>query len=141
MDAHEFKYVQEVGTMNIFFVLKDRVLTPNLSGTILRGLTRESLITLLNDKGIKVEERPVSMEEIHDAYQKGNLVEVFGAGTAAVVANVNRIGYKGNDMTFTQDKWTLSRQLKSEINGIRKGRIPDIHGWIHPVVIEEPVLA
>lgn len=137
MDAHEFKYVQEVGTMNIFFVLKDKVLTPNLSGTILRGITRESIITLLKDKGISVEERPVSMEEIHEAFQNGTLVEVFGAGTAAVIANVNRIGYKGTDLHFSSEKWTLSRQLKSEINGIRKGRIPDIHGWIHPVVLEE----
>jgi branched-chain amino acid aminotransferase len=141
MDAHEFKYVQEVGTMNIFFVLKDRVLTPNLSGTILRGITRESIITLLQDKGIQIDERPVSMQEIYEANQQGQLVEVFGAGTAAVIANVNRIGYKGTDITFSADKWQLSSQLKSEINGIRKGRIPDIHGWIHPVVIEEAAFA
>lgn len=141
MDAHEFKYIQEVGTMNIFFVLKDVVLTPNLSGSILRGITRESIITLLKDRGLAVEERPVSMEEIYSAYQKGNLVEVFGAGTAAVVANVNRIGYKGNELNFNPDKWNLSRDLKTEINGIRKGRIPDTHGWIHPVVMEEVAIA
>ncbi len=141
MDAHEFKYIQEVGTMNIFFVLKDRILTPNLSGTILRGITRDSLVTLMKDKGLTVEERPVSIAEIHDAYQKGELLEVFGAGTAAVVANVNRIGYKGQDMILSPDKWILSKQLKAEINGIRKGRIPDIHGWIHPVVIEEEAMA
>lgn len=141
MDAHEFKYIQEVGTMNIFFVLKDVVLTPDLSGAILRGITRESIITLLADKGIRVEERPVSMEEIHKAYQDDQLIEVFGAGTAAVVANVNRIGYKGTDLLFNSERWSLSRQLKSEINGIRNGRMPDIHGWIRPVVVEEAVTA
>ncbi|MFZ1424355.1 MAG: branched-chain amino acid aminotransferase [Saprospiraceae bacterium] len=139
MDAHEFKYVQEVGTMNIFFVLKDRVLTPNLSGTILKGITRESLITLLKEKGHIVEERPVSMEEIHAAYLKGEVIEVFGAGTAAVVANVNRIGYKGNDLIFKPENWTLSQELKAEINGIRKGRITDTHGWILQVVAEEAI--
>ncbi|HEX5626317.1 MAG TPA: branched-chain amino acid aminotransferase [Saprospiraceae bacterium] len=138
MDAHEFKYVQEVGTMNIFFVLKDKVLTPNLSGTILKGITRDSLITLMKEKNYRVEERPVSMEEIAEAHRKGELIEVFGAGTAAVVANVNRIGYKGQDLMFDDSNWSLSRELKSEINGIRKGRITDRHGWILPVVIEEP---
>lgn len=137
MDARDFKYVQEVGTMNIFFVLNDVVLTPNLSGTILKGITRDSIITLLHEKGYKVEERPVSMEEIAIAHEHGQLVEVFGAGTAAVIANVSRIGYKGNDLMLDPNKWTLSHQLKKEINGIRNGNIPDTHGWIHPVVNQE----
>ncbi len=139
MDAHEFKYVQEVGTMNIFFVLKDRVLTPNLSGTILQGITRDSIITLLKDKGYSVEERPVSMEEIDAAYRKNELVEVFGAGTAAVIANVNRIGYKNNDLLFDASHWSLSTELKNEINGIRKGRIVDTHNWILPISIGQEV--
>ena len=133
MDGKEFKYVQEVGTMNIFFVLKDVVLTPNLSGTILKGITRDSIIHLLKEKGYSVEERPVSMEEIAIAYDRGQLLEVFGAGTAAVVANVNRIGYKGRDLTLLPQNWTLSKELKTEINGIRKGRIADTHNWILPV--------
>lgn len=139
MDAHEFKYVQEVGTMNIFFVLNDVVLTPNLSGTILQGITRDSIITLLKEKGYKVEERPVSMEEIYDAYTKKQLVEVFGAGTAAVVANVNRIGYKNHELLFDKSQWELSTMLKNEINGIRKGRIVDTHGWILPINVEQEV--
>lgn len=139
MDAHEFKYVQEVGTMNIFFVLKDVVVTPNLSGTILQGITRDSIITLLKEKGYKVEERPVSMEEIYAAYKNNQLVEVFGAGTAAVVANVNRIGYKNHELLFDPSQWSLSTLLKNEINGIRKGRIVDTHGWILPIPVEQEV--
>ncbi len=133
MDAKEFKYVQEVGTMNIFFVLKDVVLTPNLSGTILKGITRDSLITLMKERGVRVEERPVSMEEIYQAYKAGLLLEVFGAGTAAVVANVSKIGYKGEDILLNEDHCELTAFLKSTINGIRKGRIADTHHWIHPV--------
>lgn len=136
MDGKEFKYVQEVGTMNIFFVIDGVAITPNLSGTILKGITRDSLITLLKDKGIKVEERPLSIQEIYEAYQAGKLQEVFGAGTAAVVANVNRIGYKGEDMLLNPDEYKLAPMLKSEINGIRKGRIPDPHQWIYPVYAE-----
>lgn len=133
MDAREFRYVQEVGTMNIFFVIDGVAVTPNLSGTILKGVTRDSLITLLRDKGVAVEERPLSIDEIHEAYKAGKLQEVFGAGTAAVVANVNRIGYKGEDMILNPDEYKLSPMLKSEINGIRKGRIADRYNWIHPV--------
>ncbi|MDQ3141463.1 MAG: branched-chain amino acid aminotransferase [Bacteroidota bacterium] len=138
MDAREFKYVQEVGTMNIFFVLKDVVLTPNLGGTILKGITRDSIITLLKEKEYRIEERPVSMEEIAKAYDSGELLEVFGVGTAAVVANVNRIGYKGRDIMLDHANWGLSLSLKSEINGIRSGRIPDVHGWT--LLVQEEVL-
>lgn len=137
MDAHEFRYIQEVGTMNIFFVLKDKIITPRLSGTILKGITRDSIIKLLRDKGHTVEEKAVTIDEIHEAHQSGELVEAFGAGTAAVVANVIRIGYHGSDMILNQDNTRLSKEIKSEINGIRSGRLPDVHRWIHPVVPQE----
>ncbi|MEO6190701.1 MAG: branched-chain amino acid aminotransferase [Saprospiraceae bacterium] len=134
MDAKEFKYVQEVGTMNIFFVLKDKILTPDLTGgTILDGVTRDSVIQILREKGHLVEEKHVSLEEIAQASINGNLIEVFGTGTAAVIAHVERIGYHGKDITLNPENWNLSRMLKSEINGIRKGRVKDIHNWIVPV--------
>ncbi len=136
MDAKEFKYVQESGTMNIFFVFKHAVVTPNLSGTILDGVTRDSMICLCRDYGIHVEERPIAMEEVEEAFDRGDLLEVFGTGTAAVVAQVSRIGYRGRNLIFNPENWTLSSQLKAELNGIRKGRIPDRHGWILPVNIE-----
>ena len=133
MDAKEFKYIQEVGTMNIFFVLDDLILTPNLSGTILKGITRDSIITLLKDEGYRVEERPVSMEEIEKAYDSGKLKEVFGSGTAAVVAQVAKIGYNGRDLVLDLNTNKVSTHMKHLINQIRKGRITDKHHWISPI--------
>ncbi|MCC6816395.1 MAG: branched-chain amino acid aminotransferase [Saprospiraceae bacterium] len=130
MDAKEFKYVQEVGTMNIFFVLKDKILTPDLTGTILDGVTRDSVIQLLREKGHKVEEKHVSIDEIVNAHQKGELLEVFGTGTAAVIAHVDHIGYHGTDLKLDPNNWNLSKFLKSEINGIRAGKIKDNHNWV-----------
>lgn len=138
MDAREFKYVQEVGTMNIFFVIDGKVVTPEAGGTILRGITRDSIIAILRDKGYQVEERPVSIDEIRSAYAEGKLEEVFGSGTAAIVANVSRIGFRGEDMTFDEQNWKISGLVKKEINGLRKGTIEDKFGWIVP--IKSPVV-
>ena len=93
MDGKEFKYVQEVGTMNIFFVIGDTIVTPALNGAILHGITRDSMITYLKDQGYKVEERDVSIDEIVDADKAGTLKEIFGTGTAAVVSYVNKMAY------------------------------------------------
>jgi branched-chain amino acid aminotransferase len=133
MDAHEFKYVQEVGTMNIFFVFKDKIVTPATTGTILKGITRDTLIQMLKVRGIEVEQRKLSIDEIEEAYNKGELIEAFGAGTAAVVANVSLIQDKGFSMSFDESNWVLSRSLKEEFNALRAGEIPDTHGWIVPV--------
>ncbi len=133
MDAHEFKYVQEVGTMNIFFVFKDKIVTPATEGTILKGITRNTLIKMMQSRGLAVEERKLSIDEIKSAYKNGNLVESFGAGTAAVVANVALIQDGDEKMTFDESNWELSRSLKREINEIRAGEIPDPHGWVIPV--------
>ena len=133
MDAHEFKYVQEVGTMNIFFVFKDKVVTPATTGTILKGITRMTLIRLLKDRGIEVEERKLSIDEVKEAYRKGHLVESFGAGTAAVIANVSLIQDGDLAMTFDESNWVLSRSLKEEMNALRAGELPDANGWVIPV--------
>ncbi|MDX1686027.1 MAG: aminotransferase class IV, partial [Saprospiraceae bacterium] len=133
LDAKEFKYIQEVGTMNIFFVFEDKVVTPATTGTILKGITRDSLITLMKDKGIHVEERLISTDEIIEAYKNGYLIEVFGSGTAAVIANVDRIQIDDELMTFDETKWTLSKSLKDEIDSIRNGTVNDPHNWIVPV--------
>lgn len=133
LDAKEFKYVQEVGTMNIFFVFEDKVVTPATTGTILKGITRDSMITLMKDKGMHVEERLISTEEVIEAYKNGYLVEVFGSGTAAVVANVDRIQINDEELLFDETKWSLSQSLKDEINSIRNGTMPDPHNWIVPV--------
>ena len=134
MDAHEFKYVQEVGTMNIFFVFKDKVVTPATdSGTILKGVTRHSLIELIREKGIAVEERLLSIDEIKEAYAQGTFVEAFGSGTAAVIANISLIQDEDLAMTFDPSNWTLSMRLKEEINSLRNGETADSRGWIVPV--------
>ncbi len=134
MDSYEFKYIQEVGTMNIFFVIGDTVLTPATDGTILKGITRDSILTILREKGYQVEERPITIDEIVEAYKAGELKEAFGAGTAAVVSHVEAIGY--GDLTMSlppvEDR-KIGEMLKAEIDGMRAGKIHDRHGWIVPV--------
>ncbi len=142
MDAHEFKYIQEVGTMNIFFVVGDTVLTPATDGAILKGITRDSILTILRSKGYTVEERPITIDEIVDAHEASTLREAFGAGTAAVVSHVEAIGYEGMTMTLPPiETRIIGEMVKNEINGIRAGLIPDTYGWLTPVAIKESVLA
>jgi len=139
LDAHEFKYVQEVGTMNIFFVIGNKVITPATSGSILKGITRLSIIELLKDKGINVEQRELSIDEVVTAYDNGTLVEVFGVGTAALIANVNRIEHRGHVMDLDPENFGISLEIKAQINGLRNGTIEDKYGWMMPIT--EAVLA
>jgi len=130
LDARDFEYVQEAGTMNIFFKIGDKVVTPNLSGTILAGITRLSVIELLRDKGFEVEERPVSMSEIVEASKNGTLKEAWGAGTAVSIAPIAAIGYK--DMEITLPEFNVSKDLKTTMDGIKMQKIEDKFGWIVP---------
>jgi branched-chain amino acid aminotransferase len=136
LDAHEFKYVQEVGTMNIFFVIGDKVITPATSGSILKGITRRSIIELLKGKGIEVEQRALSIDEVVAAHKDGTLVEVFGTGTAALIANVQRITHDGNVMELDPARFDTSLFLKDQINGLRDGSIEDTRGWMIPITEE-----
>ena len=131
LDAHEFKYIQEVGTMNIFFVIGDKVITPETSGSILKGITRRSAIELLRDQGVVVEERAITIDEVLDAHANGTLKEVFGTGTAALIANVARIAHKDAVIDLPQDEESqkISRWVKNQINGLRNGTIEDKFGW------------
>jgi len=141
MDAHEFKYVQEVGTMNIFFVIGDTVITPATDGAILKGITRDSFLTILRKKGYKVEERPVSIDEIVEAHENGQLREAFGAGTAAVVSHVEVIGYGDLLMELPAiENRAIGEMLKAEIDGLRNGTIEDTYGWTVPVELGEWVM-
>ncbi len=134
LDGREHRYVEEVGQMNIFFHLGDRVITPPLGGTILPGVTRDSVITLMRDWDIAVEERPIEIDEIIEANQNGSLIEAFGSGTAAVVAPINRVGYRGTDHAIrTTLEGGLAKRLYDEILGIQYGSIPDRHQWIQIV--------
>ena len=103
MDAHEHKYVEECGTMNVFFIIGNTAITPDLEqGTILEGVTRQSTITLLKEMGLTVEERPLSIDDIIDAYKAGVLYEVFGTGTAATISLIKELRYKDFVMQFVQ---------------------------------------
>ncbi len=139
MDPYEFKYVQEVGTMNIFFVIDDKIYTPKYNGAILRGVTRESIITLLKDEGHDVVEIDLSIKKILKAYKKGKVKEVFGAGTAAVVTHVNKIAYKEKIMEFDTESYSIGPWLKRTINNLRTGKTNDKYGWI--AAVESKVLA
>jgi branched-chain amino acid aminotransferase len=134
-DAVHHEYVQEIGTMNVFFVLGDTVVTPDLNGgTILAGVTRNSIITLLKEKGIKIEERPLSIKEVSKAFDDGQFLECFGAGTAAVVAPIAELFYEGKTMTLpTAGPDSITELIKKELADIRYGRIPDTHDWMYKV--------
>lgn len=133
LDAIHRKYVQECGTMNIFFVFKNEVVTPATSGTILKGITRASAIEIIEDKGIKCSQREISIDEVLEGYKTGELVEVFGTGTAALVANVDEIQYNDTTLKFTNAQWSLSTAIREQINGVRYGTVADDRGWMVPV--------
>jgi len=133
LDAKHRQYVQECGTMNIFFVFKDEVVTPATTGTILKGITRDSALAIIKSKGLKCVEREISIDEVLDRYNEGELVEVFGTGTAALVANVDEISYDEKKLTFSPSQWSLSTSIRDEINNVRYGTIPDTRGWTVPV--------
>jgi branched-chain amino acid aminotransferase len=130
-DAFEHKYVQECGTMNVFFILGDKAITPDLShGTILDGVTRQSVITLLDEMGLSVEERQISIDEIIAAYKSGEKVEAFGTGTAATVSPIKELKYKDFVMHFDLEKWEVAPVIKSWMNDIREGRREDKYNWM-----------
>ena len=133
MDANEKKYVQEVGTMNLFFVIDNKVITPTTTGTILRGITRDSFITLLKDWGYTVEDRLLSIAEITDAYWRGTLQECFGAGTAAVVSHVSEITWRDRKLELPPVDETsrpVGTRLKNYINSLRSGKLDDNYNWL-----------
>ena len=130
-DAFEHKYVHECGTMNVFFVIDNTALTPDLgSGTILDGVTRASVITLLKEMGYSVEERPVSIHEIIEAYKSGVQVEAFGAGTAATISPIKELKYKDFAMKFDVEKWIAAPKIKSTMAEIREGHREDKYNWM-----------
>jgi branched-chain amino acid aminotransferase len=133
MDAEEKKYVQEVGTMNLFFVIDGKVITPATTGTILRGITRDSFITLLKDWGYVVEDRLLSIHEITDAYWRGTLQECFGAGTAAVVSHVSDITCRDRKLALPpcdEANRPVASRLKKHFNRLRTGKEEDRYDWL-----------
>lgn len=132
--APEFKKIQEIGTMNIFFVIDDTVVTPKTDGAILKGITRDSIIKLLRAEGIKVEERDIDIDELVEAYKAGKLKEAFGAGTAAVISQVAQIAYNEYVMDLPNvEEAKIAPSIKAKIEGIRFGNVKDEFNWIQPV--------
>jgi len=131
-DGFEHKYVQEIGTMNVFFVIGDTVVTPDVTqDTILEGVTRDSVLTLLREKGMKVEERPISIDEIEAAHKARELKEAFGTGTAASIAPICALTYHDDKMLLPPvEEWEVANWLKQELADIRYGRKEDLHNWV-----------
>jgi len=133
-DAFEHKWLQEVGMMNVFFIINGTVVTPSLEdGCILEGVTRSSAITLLQEMGLKVEERKIHIDELLDAYKKGLLDEAFGTGTAATIAMIKELRYKDHVMQFDVNKFKTASTLRKWITDIREGRREDKYGWMWKV--------
>ncbi|MEJ7913364.1 MAG: aminotransferase class IV, partial [Chitinophagaceae bacterium] len=128
-DAFEHKYVQEIGTMNVIFIIGDKAVTPDLgAGTILAGVTRNSALTLLGEAGFEVQERPVSIDELIEAYKAGILYEVFGTGTAATISMIRELRYKDFVMHFNVEQWKTAPTIKKWLNDIRVGSREDKYG-------------
>jgi branched-chain amino acid aminotransferase len=118
--------------MNVFFMLGDTIVTPDLSDTILEGITRDSVIAILREHGYNVEERPLHIDEIVEAYRAGQLKEAFGTGTAASIAPIADLTYRDEKMALPpQEDWKLAPWLREELNAIRYGRKPDTRGWVY----------
>jgi len=134
LDGVELKYVEEVGSMNIFFVIGDELLTPELNRSILSGVTRDSVIKLAKSWGVKVVERRISIDEIYEAHEKGELKEVFGSGTAAVISPVGNIKFNGKEITIGDGSvGPLSAKLFKNLMDIQYGKAEDQFNWIMPV--------
>ncbi len=138
LDAIEKKYVEEVGTMNIFFLIDGTLVTPELSGSVLNGITRRSVIELAKDQGIPLEERRITIDEVFEAGKSGKLEEVFGSGTAAVISPVRLIHHNGKKLEIGDGSvGPLAKKMFDTITGIQYGEIEDTFGWIHPVKVKD----
>ena len=131
LDGVHRRYIDEVGTMNIMIKIGDEVVTPPLSGTILAGVTRDSVLTLLRDWGVRVSERQIGIDEVVEAHKKGTLAEVWGTGTAAVISPVGGLGFQEGELRIGDGKvGEVSQRLYDTVTGIQYGTLPDRHGWM-----------
>lgn len=134
LDGVERKYIEEVGAMNIFFKINGRVLTPMLNGSILPGITRDSVLQLCREWGYQVEERRITVEELYEAAKNGTMEEVWGTGTAAVISPVGHLRFQDHVIQIGDGGiGELSQRLYDTVTGIQLGRIPDTRGWVTEV--------
>lgn len=131
LDAVERKYIEEVGTSNIFFVINGELVTPPLGGTILPGITRDTVLQLAKDWGIPTCERRITMDEVIVAVENGSLTEAFGSGTAAVISPIGEFGYKGDTIMINNgETGPLAQRFFDGIQELQRGAAPDPHNWI-----------
>jgi branched-chain amino acid aminotransferase len=131
LDAIQHRFVEEVGAMNIFFVIDGCLVTPSLSGSFLDGITRDSIVKLAPTLGLTVEERPVAIDDLMAGISNGRVQEVFGSGTAAVVSPVGALSYRGELVTIGDGTvGRVTQQIYDTLTGIQYGRLPDQFGWM-----------
>ncbi len=134
LDAVEHRYVEEVGTMNMFFVINNTVITAPLQGSVLAGVTRDAVMQLVKDWGLPFKEKALTIADIIDSVKKGTLTEAFGTGTAAVISPVGQITYKQKDHIVAGGKMgALSQRLYNEITAIQYREKEDTHGWVEVI--------
>ncbi len=135
LDSCQKKYVEEVGTMNVFFRIGDTVVTPPLGGTILPGVMRDSIIQLLEARHIRLEQRPITIDEVTEAHDKGDLREIFGTGTAASVSPVGVLGLSEDRLLVVNEgrPGPIATELYKYVTDLQHGRIPDEMGWMMEV--------
>jgi branched-chain amino acid aminotransferase len=130
-DARAHQEIEEIGTMNVFVKIGDTVLTPSLDGTILAGATRDCVLVLLREWGIRVEERKITLAEIEQAHRAGALVEMFGTGTASIVAPISHLGLGAKEISVgSAEEGDLTRRLYDTIRGVQRGTVDDRHEWL-----------
>ena len=126
-----FRSVEEVGSMNVMFKINGKIITPDLIGTVLPGITRKSILEVLREEGYEIEERRISVDEIIEALEKGELEEAWGCGTAAVISPVGKLAYNGKEYVINNGKiGELTQHLYDILTGIQWGKLPDTHNWI-----------
>ncbi len=132
-DAVEHKYIEELGTSNFFAMIDGKLITPQVGDTLLDGITRKSVIELAKTIGIEVEERPFAVSELIQAAESGKLQEAFATGTAATLARIETIGFRGKDYNLDIEKYDIADQLAERLNDIKKGKANDNFGWVYSV--------
>lgn len=131
LDGIEHKYIEEVGAMNVFFVIDNKIITPQLQGSILSGITRKSVIELLKSWGYTIEERRISIDEVFESAQNGSLNEMFGTGTAAVISPVGELRYNDQTVTINNNQiGDISSRVYQHITGIQTGAVEDSFNWV-----------
>jgi len=134
LDSHQHRYGEEMGGMNIMFVQGNRLRTPPLTDTILRGVTRDSLLTLAREQGLDVSEGPIAIDEVTAGVNDGRLTEIFACGTAAVVIGIRSLRFEdGSTVRTSAAPGPVTSRLYETLTGVQYGRIADRHGWVHEV--------